>query len=105
MLIPTSNRSVRYFYLGGPVDTARFRARRLAFVATLIYAGSLFGLVMLAHKVMDSEQALGQKSGLSEPRHLVQLRRSPPASSPGPARRSPAERPATSARSPPRSTE
>ena len=105
MLIPTSDRSVRYFYLGGPVDTARFRARRLAFVATVIYAGSLFGLVMLAHKVLDSEQALGQTSGLAAPGHLVQLRRTPPASSPGSARRSPAEPPATSARTPPRSTE
>ena len=104
MLIPTSERSVRYFYLGGPVDTARFRARRLALVATVIYAGSLFGLVMLAHKVMDGEQAFGQTSGLAAPGHQAQPRRTPPASPPGSARRSPAEPLATNARTPPQST-
>ena len=67
MLTSMSDRSDRYFYLGGPVDTARFRARRLAFVATVIYAGCLFGLVMLAHNVMDSEQAPGQTSDPAAP--------------------------------------
>ena len=43
----------RYLYLGGPVETARRRARLLVLLATLMYATSLFGLVMLAHEWMD----------------------------------------------------
>jgi hypothetical protein len=51
------DRRDRFLYLGGPVDIARTRARRLALLATLIYAACLFVAVMLAHELMDNTQA------------------------------------------------
>ena len=56
----------RYLYLGGPVETARARARRLVLLATVIYATSLFGLVMLAHEWMD-----GPLTAVPDPPALV----------------------------------
>ncbi len=58
-MAPVSYRRDRYLYLGGPVETARTRARLLAFVATLIYAAFLFGLVLLGHRMIDGAQPTG----------------------------------------------
>lgn len=52
----TNYRRDRYLYLGGSVETARARARLLASLATLIYAACVFGLVLLAHGLLDREQ-------------------------------------------------
>ncbi len=51
----TTFRRDRYLYLGGSVETARARAWLLASLATLIYAACVFGLVLLAHGLLDSE--------------------------------------------------
>lgn len=59
MVTPMSDRRDRYLYLGGPVATARARARRVAVAATMLYAGVLFGMVMLGHGWMDREQQAG----------------------------------------------
>ena len=54
MATPIPDRPSRYLYLGGPVDTARARARRLALMATFVYALCLFAIVMLAHGLLDN---------------------------------------------------
>ena len=54
------SRRDRYLYLGGSVDTARTRARLVAFLATLAYAACLFGLVLLAHEWMDGAGSASQ---------------------------------------------
>ncbi len=72
MLLPY--RRARYLYLGGPVETARSRARVLALVATLIYAACLFGLVMLAHVLLDHEPTAARSAepaALQEPSHRL----------------------------------
>jgi hypothetical protein len=59
MATPLPYRRDRYLYLGGPVASARTRARLLAAVATLIYAALVFGLVLLAHGWIDRAQLSG----------------------------------------------
>ena len=66
MLTSTSSRDDRSFSRRGSVDTARSRARRLALVAIVIYAGFLFGLVMLAHDLLDRERPLTASETISE---------------------------------------
>ena len=54
----------RYLYLGGSVETARARARLLASLATLIYAACVFGLVLLAHGLLDNEQPVAPEASV-----------------------------------------
>jgi hypothetical protein len=67
----TREHNDRYLYLGGPVETARTRACFLAVIATLLYAGCLFGAVVLAHALADRVTA-GQAYGSADIRGLHQ---------------------------------